>query len=354
MKEKIVFVIPDMPGGGTERVVALLANEYAARGIDVSILLFAGHQHAYPLADGVEVVSLGEPSAGSVSERIARIRRMRKFYRENQGCRIWAFSVMGAVFSAAAVGLRRRKYSFLVSERNDPARYEHPYIRNFFYRSADRIVCQTQDAVDSFPGAIRRKALVIPNPVEIGDVEVWSGTREKRIVAVGRLEPQKNHKLLIEAFARFREQYPEYTLELYGKGSLERELRDLAERLGVGSAVVFRGFSRKVGEEIRNAAMYVLSSDYEGISNSMLEALALGLPVIATDCPCGGSRTYIEPEVNGLLVPVGDAAALTAAMKRLAADSQLGRQFGLEGRKLKEQLSVARIADRFLEAAAAK
>ena len=291
VKGKIVFVIPDMPGGGTERVVALLANEYAARGIAVSILLFAGHQTAYPLDERIEVVSLGEPSGGSIGRRIERIRRMRSYYRANRGCRIWAFSVMGAVFSAVAVIGCRKEYAFLISERNDPQRYEHPHIRNFFYRGADRIVCQTQDAIDSFPKAIRRKALVIPNPVEIGDTAVWSGEREKRIVAVGRLEPQKNHSLLLQAFARFRVQYPAYTLELYGQGSLEDALREEAKELEIDRNVIFHGFSRQVREEIRGAAMYVLSSDYEGISNSMLEALALGIPVIATDCPCGGSRT---------------------------------------------------------------
>ena len=349
MKHKIVFVIPDMPGGGTERVVALLANEYAGRGINVSILLFAGHQTAYPLADGIEVVSLGEPSGGSIVERISRIRRMREYYRKNSGCRIWAFSVMGAVFSAVAVAAHRRQYGFLVSERNDPNRYEHPYIRNFFYRTADRIVCQTQDAIDSFPKAIRRKALVIPNPVDIGETESCPGERDKRIVAVGRLEPQKNHKLLLRAFARFHGQYPEYTLEIYGKGALEEELRVLAGELGVDRSVIFKGFSGQVREDIRKAAMYVLSSDYEGISNSMLEALALGIPVIATDCPCGGARTYIRQNVNGLLVPVGDEAALADAMKRLAEAPGLGKRLGVEAQKLKEQLGVSKIADRFLE-----
>lgn len=348
VKGKIVFVIPDMPGGGTERVVALLANEYAARGIAVSLLLFAGHQTAYPLDERIEVVSLGEPSGGSIGRRIERIRRMRSYYRANRGCRIWAFSVMGAVFSAVAVIGCRKEYAFLISERNDPQRYEHPHIRNFFYRGADRIVCQTQDAIDSFPKAIRRKALVIPNPVEIGDTAVWSGEREKRIVAVGRLEPQKNHSLLLQAFARFRAQYPAYTLELYGKGSLEDALREQAKELGIDRSVIFRGFSRQVREEIRGAAMYVLSSDYEGISNSMLEALALGIPVIATDCPCGGSRTYIRQEVNGLLVPTGNMTELSDAMLRLAGDPQLGAGFVREGQKLKETLGVSQIADRFL------
>lgn len=349
MSDRIVFVIPDMPGGGTERVVALLANEYAARGIEVTILLFAGHQTAYPLADGVEVVSLGEPSGGSVTKRISRIHRMREFYRKNKGCRIWAFSVMGAVFSAVAIGGHRKEYSFLVSERNDPQRYEHPCIRNFFYRMADRIVCQTQDAVNAFPNEIRKKAVVIPNPVDIGDTESWSGERERRIVAVGRLAPQKNHDLLLRAYAQFARQCPGYTLEIYGKGMQEKKLRILAGELGVSDHVIFKGFSGQVREEIRKAAMYVLSSDYEGISNSMLEALALGIPVIATDCPCGGSRTYIQEGINGLLVPVKDVTALANAMRRLAGDPQLGARLGREAQKLKERLSVTRIADSFLQ-----
>lgn len=350
--KKIVFVIPDMPGGGTERVVALLANEYAGRGIAVNILLFAGHQTAYSLHDGVEVICLGEPSGGKILERIARIRRMREYYKNNRGCCIWAFSVMGAVFSAAAVGWHRKEYGFLVSERNDPNRYDHPLIRNLAYRLADRVVCQTADAMDSFPKAIRRKAQVIPNPVEIGETQMWQGEREKRIVAVGRLEAQKNHKLLLQAFARFVRQYPEYTLELYGQGTLEEELRELAKRLDIDTRVMFCGFSRQIGEEIRKAAMYVLSSDYEGISNSMLEALALGLPVIATDCPCGGSRTYIQNNVNGLLVPAGEEEALVAAMKRLAQEPDLGVRLGREAAKLKEQLSASQIADRFLRSLA--
>lgn len=349
MKDKIVFVIPDMPGGGTERVVALLANEYVSRGFAVAILLFAGHQVAYPLGGRIEVISLGEPSGGNIVRRIARIRRMKEYYRSNRGCRIWAFSVMGAVFSALAVGWHRKEYEFLVSERNDPDRYEHPHIRNFFYRRADKIVCQTQDAIDSFPESIRKKALIISNPVELDGTQAWPGEREKRIVAVGRLEPQKNHRLLLEAFAQFTVHYPEYTLELFGKGTLEQELRVLAKRLGIDKCVIFRGFSDQVREDIRKAAMYVLSSDYEGISNSMLEALALGVPVIATDCPCGGARTYIRTGVNGLLVPTGDERALADAMMCLAKDPGMGQRFGQEGQKLKEQLSVSKIADRFLK-----
>lgn len=343
---KIVFVIPDMPGGGTERVVALLANEYCRRGIEVAILLFAGHETAYPLDERIEIVSVGNPSGGRIAARIDRLRRMRRYYAGNKGCQIWAFSVMGAVFSVIAAW--GQKHFFLVSERNDPNKYDHQKIRNLAYRFADVIVCQTPDAVSQFPKAIRRKAVVIPNPIDIGGLQPHEGEREKRIVAVGRLGAQKNHKLLIRAFAGFVRNHAEYTLEIYGKGELEEELRTLAQSLGIEQSVHLRGFSGRVKEEINSAAMYVLSSDYEGISNSMLEAIALGIPVIATDCPIGGSRMYIEDGVNGLLVPVGEADAMTEAMCRIADNKELSESVSAQGRKLREKNRVEQIAERFL------
>lgn len=343
--KKIVFVIPDMPGGGTERVVALLANEYSRRGIPVAILLFAGSEKAYPLDSGIEVVSVGGPSGGSFWARLGRLRRMRRFYRENRNCQIWAFSAMGTVFSAvAALG---QKHFFLVSERNDPTRYDHRQIRDLCYRRAQVVVCQTADAVKSFPAGIRRKAVVVPNPLEPKEAP-YTGEREKRIVAVGRLNAQKNHKLLLRAFAAFSENHGDYVLEIYGQGELESELRALSAKLKIDSRVTLKGFSAHVLSDIRTAAMYVLSSDYEGISNSMLEAMALGLPVIATDCPIGGSRMYIRDGENGFLVPVGDEDALARAMGRLADEPALGERLGKEAVKLRDELATVKIADKFL------
>ncbi len=344
VRMKIVFVIPDMPGGGTEKVVSLLANEYCRRGFEVAILLFAGHETAYSLDKRIEVISMGAPTGGRLGARIERIWKMRQYYKKNRNCQIWAFSVMGAVFSVlAALG---QKHYLLVSERSDPNQYEYPGIRDFFYRFANVVVCQTREAVESFPAGIMKKAVVLPNPVELIS-EPWDGEREKRIVAVGRIGPPKNHELLIRAFGRFSAAFPEYILELYGKGAQEPELRELALKIGVGEKVFFRGFSEQVQEKIRKAAMYVLSSDYEGVSNSLLEALALGIPVIATDCPIGGCRTYIKNGRNGILVPVGQTEPMADAMKRIAGDPELAVRMGLEGRKLKEEIRVSRVADRF-------
>lgn len=346
---KIVFVLPDMPGGGSERVVAMLANEFVKRDYQVAILLFAGNQIAYPLDKRVEVVITGQASDGNPVIRVRRILAMRKFYKENKGCYIFSFCVMGTVFSVlAAAGIPHR---MLVSERNDPTRIPHQKLRDWAYRKAEKLVFQTEDMERCFSDDIKRKAVVIPNPVSNEMPDAYTGVRKKRIVSVGRLEPQKNHKLLIEAFAEFVKEFPDYELHIFGVGELERTLKEQVTQLNIQNKVFFRGFSKQVREEIRDSAMFVLSSDYEGISNSMIEALAMGIPVVSTDCPVGGSRAYIEDGVSGLLVPVGDRTALIKAMKKIAEDSEFSTRLSQNATKVKIIYSLSKIADQFLKEA---
>ena len=348
-RQKIIFVLPDMPGGGTERVVAMLANEYAGRGYPVAILLFAGSRTAYPLDERVEVFIAGQASGGNPLIQLRRLVKMRRFYRANAGCHIFAFSVRGSIFSVlAAAGI---PHGFLVSERNDPSRMSGKRLRDWSYGRADRIVLQTEDMKKCFPERIRKKSVVIPNPVADHVPEPYAGERRKRIVSVGRLQPQKNHKLLLDAFAAFHKVHADYELHIFGVGELKDDLKRQAETLGIDDAVFLRGFSDNVQEEMRDSAMFVLSSDYEGISNSMIEALSMGVPVISTDCPVGGSRAYIEDGVSGLLTPVGDAQALTAAMFRVAEHPDLSRSLSANGARIREKYSLKKIADRFLEEA---
>lgn len=346
---KIVFVVPDMVGGGTERVVALLSNKFVDKGYQVAIMLFAGNTIAYPLGSNVEIYIAGERSRGSMAVRLRRIFNMRRFFRENAGCCIFAFSVMGAVFSViAAAGI---PHKMLVSERNDPMKYEHPKIRNWAYQRADSLVLQTEDMKEGFPEKIRKRAVVIPNPVADDMPLRCLEERKKWVVSVARLEPQKNHKLLIDAFAEFVKQHSDHELHLFGAGELETALKKQTEDLQLTRKVIFHGFSPKAKEAIWDSAMFVLSSDYEGISNSMIEALAMGVPVIATDCPVGGAAAYIQNEVNGLLVPVGDKEALVEAMNRLAEDAVFADRISANAVMVKKEYSLTQIADRFLKEA---
>lgn len=347
--KKIVFIIPNMTGGGTERVISLLSTEYIRRGYQVAIMQFAGYQHAYELDSRVEDFSVSAQSGGNPLIQIRRIREMRRYFKENPDCHIFAFCVNGAVFSAVAtLGM---KHPFLVAERNSPESCKEKKIRNWAYRRADVITFQTADGIDYFPTAIAKKAVIIPNPIDAAIPNRYEGERAKKIVTVGRLHSQKNQALLLEAFANFREERTDYTLHIYGEGELEEKLKAYAGELGLGDSVVWHGFSARVKEEIADSRMFVLSSDFEGISNSMLEALAMGIPTISTDCPIGGARVYMKNNESGLLVPVGDRKALAEAMLRVAGDDELAARLSINGAKVREQYSPGSIAERFLEAA---
>lgn len=347
--EKIIFIIPNMTGGGTERVISLLSAEYVRMGFQVAVMQFAGYQHAYELDGGVEDFSVSEQSGGNPLIQLHRIREMRKYFKKNPNGHIFAFCVNGAVFSAVAtLGMRR---PFLVAERNSPESCKEKKIRNWAYRRADVITFQTADGIGYFPKDIARKAVIIPNPIDAAVPQPYEGERAKKIVTVGRLHSQKNHALLLEAFSDFRKERTDYELHVYGEGELEEKLKAYAQRLGIGDSVVWHGFSARVKEEIVDSRMFVLSSDFEGISNSMLEALAMGIPTISTDCPIGGARAYIRHDESGLLVPVGDRKALAEAMLRIAGDDELAGRLSANGAKVREQYSPGSIAERFLEAA---
>ncbi len=347
--DKIVFIIPNMTGGGTERVISLLSTEYIKRGFQVAIMQFAGYQHAYELDSRVEDFSISEQSGGNPLVQIRRIRDMRRYFKKNPDCHIFAFCVNGAVFSAVAtLGMKR---PFLVAERNSPESCKEKKIRNWAYRRADVITFQTADGIAYFPKDIARKAVIIPNPIDTAIPQRYEGERAKRIVTVGRLHSQKNQALLLEAFSDFCKERTDYTLHIYGEGELEERLKAYAQELGLGDSVVWHGFSARVKEEIADSRMFVLSSDFEGISNSMLEALAMGIPTISTDCPIGGARAYMKHNESGLLTPVGDREALAEAMLRVAGDDELAGRLSVNGAKVREQYSQGSIAERFLEAA---
>lgn len=347
--KKIVFIIPNMTGGGTERVISLLSTEYIKRGFQVAIMQFAGYQHAYELDRRVEDFSVSAQSGGNPLIQLRRIRDMRRYFKKNPDCHIFAFCVNGAVFSAVAT--LGKRHPFLVAERNSPESCKEKKIRNWAYRRADVITFQTADGIGYFPAAIAKKAVIIPNPIDASIPQRYEGERAKKIVTVGRLHSQKNQALLLEAFSDFRAARTDYTLHIYGEGELEEKLKAYAVELGLGDSVVWHGFSARVKEEIADSRMFVLSSDFEGISNSMLEALAMGIPTISTDCPIGGARVYMKNNESGLLVPVGDRKALAEAMLRVAGDDELAERLSINGAKVREQYSPGSIAERFLEAA---
>lgn len=344
---KICFIIPSMTGGGAERVTANLANRLDEMGHEVKIMMTASDDVAYKLNAGISVNQIGQRTHGSMLGRVQRIFTLRKYFKQNRDTVYVSMPTDTNMFAILASLLL--PIQLIISERNDPNQYGHKELRDFLYRFAKKMVFQTEDAARCYSGRLQKFGKVIPNPICEENLETFSGGRSKRFVVVGRLEPQKNHKLLLEAYKEVASEYEDYDLYLYGKGSLEPELRKISGQLGIADRVHFEGFCSDVHEKILDAAAYVLSSDYEGISNSLLEAMAMGIPVISTDCPIGGSRMLIEHEKNGLLVPVGDKKALTDAMRYIIENPENTKKMGEEALKVKERFSIQSITDEWLQ-----
>lgn len=340
---EVAFVVSALHGGGAERVIATLANYMVGRGDDVTMLMTAGDEVVYRLKENVRLISIGQASGGNPLVRLKRLYAMRRYFKAHRQSHIVSFSTTINLFTIiATLGL---KMDVVVSERNDPNRFHHKQLRDMIYALGARFVFQTEDAAYCFSKAIRQRSCVIPNPIRSDLPEAYSGEREKKIAAAGRLEPQKNHKLLLKAFADFHKSYPEYTLHIYGKGKMEQELKAFVSELHIESHVVWEGFRADVLEQIRTYGMYVLSSDYEGISNSLMEAMALGLPCISTDCPIGGSRLCIQNGENGRLTPIGDCEALQSAMEWIAQDSDRAEAMGQRAAGIRERFSEEKICE---------
>ena len=222
----------------------------------------------------------------------------------------------------------------ICSERNNPAKREPELMVEIrrLYGRADCVVFQTNTVRELFGPDVAAHSTVIPNPVEA------RGERSpirRRIVSIGRLAPQKNQAMLLRAFAQFYAEHPMYTLSVYGEGDLRDELLALSGELGIADAVTLEGHVRDVHSAIADAEFFVLSSDYEGMSNALLECMAMGFPCISTACE--GSAEIIRSGENGLLTPIGDEEALCRAMCFFAENAAARERMGLAARQTAEQ-----------------
>ena len=191
---------------------------------------------------------------------------------------------------------------------------------------------------------LEKKSKVIANPITSSIPDPYDGEREKRIVAVNRLSQQKNIFMLLRAMKRVLDVFPEYVLEIYGKGEQEEKLEKYAKELNISDNVKFMGQKANVQTYIVNASVFVSSSDFEEMSNSMLEAMAIGLPVVCTDCPIGGARMVIKNNINGILTPVGDDRIFADEIIGLLKNPEKAKRLGKQASELRKQLNVKKIA----------
>lgn len=352
-KQRIVFCIASLGTGGAERVISVLANKLVEDGNDVSIIIYL-NKCVYNLSEKIVVEHIdceADAELPYIKRYPLRLKKIRNAVKRLSPDVVISF--MAETNMDVCFALWGSDIPIIVSERNDPtvcpASKIKRMIRKFAYIKPKGFVFQTPDAQAYFSKRIQKKSKIILNPLVETLPEPFQCEREKRVVAVGRLSKEKNFFILIDAFAKFVEEHIEYTLEIYGEGVLENMLKEYISNKKLNGKVALKGFCKDVHSRILSAAMFVMSSDFEGMPNALLEAMALGLPCISTDCPCGGPRMLIETYENGILVPIKDSQKMLEAMEFMVNNPDKAKEMSFKAVQVRERADVDAITKKWLE-----
>lgn len=344
---KISMFIGSLTGGGAERVLCNLANFLTEQGHEVTIITNVEAEGFYDPNPNIGryVLLYDKERKNPLSNFLHCMKRLKKYVKENSSDHYVVFLPLTTVMLLA---LRKKiKGKIVVSERGDPK--QNSKLMKFLLKKwigrANGVVFQTEVAKAWYEPYLKKaENVVIPNAINPAFIRPkYGGEREKVIIGAGRLNGQKNFSLLISSFAKIAQEFPEYKLCIYGKGPLLESLQNLAEEKGVGDRVEFPGYVPDMPERLESASMFVLSSDFEGMPNALMEAMASGLPCVSTDCGGGGARYLIQDGENGLLVPQKDVDAMAEAMRKILSDEALSEKLGSNARKLQETLAPEKI-----------
>lgn len=347
---KLAFYIGSLNKGGAERVFVNLAEYFQSRGYQIVMVTQYRKENEYELAEGIKrVISDITPAETTGSRAVnfyRRVSRLHRIWKEEKPDLV--LSCVGKNNFMAIVTTMFTKTKAVVSVVGE-AGEEYPNrlmktLANLLFPFASGVILQTERSKSFFSERISKTAVILPNSLNPLFIrEPFRGEREKRIVSVGRLDANKNHEMMIRAFAGLADRYPDYTMTIYGEGELREHLQKLIVDLKLENRVFLPGVVPDVADKIEKASLFLLVSYSEGVSNALIEALALGLPSIATDVRSGGTRELIRDGENGLIIPAGDEEALKKAMDRLLSDREYARQLGEQARKIQKRLAPERV-----------
>lgn len=368
---KIVFIISSLSIGGAERVVCRLTEFLAGRGHDVSVLHFQlnkstdsydvdrqvrelktsgelvlQNQRLKHLGQKLKLIPGGKFFI-SLVHYFVKIKNIRKTVTAFKPDIVVSFIDINNIISLAALAFTG--IPLIISERVLPSEHKLAWywklLRTLSYPFCGALVVVTKDCLKCFSAKVRLKTFVIPNPAPIFETnpEIAEDNKleNKKVIAMGRLVPQKGFDLLIRAFSELRE-YENWTLTIWGEGSDRKNLESLIEELGMNARINLPGITEKPAEKFIGADVFVLSSRFEGFPNALLEAMSCGLPVISFDCP-SGPADIIRPGVDGLLVEREDVRALKEAMERLIVDQKLRKELARRAIEVNDRFHISKV-----------
>ena len=332
---KIFLYTSVLFGGGAERVLCALANNlYNNPQNEVFLIASYKLEEEYFVNKSIKKIYIDKSVENKNS--IKQIVNLRKLIKQEKPDVIISFLPKpNFKILIASFGLKSRK---IISIRNDPkveySSKASKMLCNLLYPMADGVVFQTEDAKNFFSEKIQKKSEIIMNQVDDRFFET-ERISEDYYVATGRLKDQKNYDMMINSFSEFIKECQNEKLFIYGYGTKEDEYRlnSLIKNKNAENNIFIKGVSTDVPRVLSHAKAFLMCSNYEGMPNGLLEAMAVGLPCISTDCPCGGPKTVIEDGIDGILVPVGDEAEFTKALLKINNDKSYRDMLGDNAKK---------------------
>jgi len=348
VNRKIVFFCGALKEGGAERVISILANHLVEEDYDVEILLLFDKEIFYNVSSKVKLTIIQKETG--TNDRIKNLLWLHRYFRK---CSAKVLSFLAPFNIFALVAALGTHVQLIVADRNDP-RYIPVNVcvrklRDILYHFAYRVVVQTRNNQIYFSKAIQKKSIVIYNPIDLQEKRglALKTEKKKRIVSVGRLAVEKNQKMLLEAFQTIHRSFPDYELTIYGEGPLREELDKQIHALNLENCVNMPGNKKDVLDLISDAEVFVLSSDYEGMPNALIEAMCLGLPSISTRV--SGAVDLIENGRNGLLVDVSSKEKLEEAIAFVLEHPNQAQKMAEQAVDLNDSLAAAPILRKWLE-----
>lgn len=352
MKRKVCFYMANLAKGGAQRVIVNMTQYLLGQDYDVTIVTTSEAKVEYPLPEGakrvISDISETETGKSRISNFYKRCAKLRGIWKEEHPDVIISF--IGKNNMMAILTSLFTKIPVLISVRANPTmEYYNPLLRlisKTFFVLADGLILQTDQQKAYFPKMIQKKATILPNPLNeefLKERKVVE--RKKQIISVGRVDANKNHRMLVTVFDKLAEQYQDWQLLILGDGEEKSQLDDAIAQAKHKDRIHAPGNSDEVADRMAESRIFVLTSREEGMPNALMEAMATGLAVVATDCPCGGPAMLIDEKENGMLFPVDDAVALEKALHELLNDSVLEQKLGRNAYKIREELSLQKVGE---------